>query len=1826
MAIERQETTGHPAAAHIAELTGAKVRVFLSEVAEGVSNYRSMHSLTQQVEHQYHGRFLIELLQNAHDTFTEDASAACKNRVEIVFDPMDSEHGSLLVANDGAPFSPSDFERLSQLGQSDKDPQKSIGNKGIGFRGVLEISAAPEIYSKESPESASFNGYCFAFRPDVVTSLIDPIIRLAVDENLPIWSITGAPVVDNWSDEMLRKFRRRVLGKPEGWLPGEMRYLSPYLLPVPLGAIQGARVREFESHGFSTVVRLPLKSADLRAYVLERMAHLSGSTVLFLERIGTLRVLVHGEEDRTFIRTQVREMADPSQSRVDIVEGRGAPKAHWVWSRGIHVPSAPEGFRKAVAALPGRWPEITDIAVAVAVRIGDEPDTGRFSIYLPTLVPTGSAVHINAPFFGDMSRTAIPFGDAYNLHLLETAVDLSIEVVRKRLAGAGEDEARAIIDFLAPLGSGPAAARWLQLIEQAEERAEASLSEEAIVLTDDGWQPLNVTSLIPTSSKVTLLTEATLRRHATFSIFHQCLDSRSAQVKNWAAHRFGDVGAYPLASALAATIAAVATDIHAHDGDWNAYWRDITILLPLGQAELAKHTVLLGSDNALHRAGEHSKVFFVPRQGTQDDSDIGMESTAAAIPATLRSSVAFLSEQIQLYDPNRPTAQTPVRNYLGHGLVSPFRVESIFTEVLHQLTPTMPVNIDSAHSDVCRDILVWAIRLMTNVVARNRGTEPTLKLLRSIPVPCEGGWFPMEKASFSDGWPGSAGETLKSYLGSLGSQAAREGQRRLLLPPGHAAWGGVGTAAMGLLLSGGVFDGIRLVETKTGSWHSTFRASMHDLRLPGPPPGLRKEFWMEYTAGACAEVRPPFAGYQPYQVGTIYTFPGMAEFQSLSDEVKLALSDLVIRSLPNWEAGLGKLAITKQGGQWNRLDVTSPLSYFLRSMPWLALREPRGVHWARPFERWYVPIDALAGRAKHFAHLRALPAMLAKTVGAIPALAAILHRLGMHFFDPHTTTEDPSLLMALTSAVGSAEVSDANVLLGQIREAWQRFRPASDAPPLPLVAVRRHARQFTTVTPTETEPAYLPDSSAYISELEQFNFPVIAIGTADAKDMREWFTAAYGPRILRVSELSLVPQVAGEPWTGFGSTPLADSDLGWLVRPMLIMAAQGRSLHSPAFKERVEMLRTAQICWVPDLSVAVTRGEVKLASADVAALWDPVRKTVLATHQCRTRLDDLAGALSQALERDDLELQLRYVLHGVASADSAPEDYATFLAPLRIPPEQVHQVLEHLRGDVGHACRLLTVLLAVLRPEWDSTPLQAAATEEELMAGLAAAQVAGLDVGGAVRLACDSQDLFDFGRAISPAFGELASLARWNLVLARMGGTVLVNRNWSLQLQAGLEEAAALMKRVFAHAVRMGMVSNYAALYSQYQTLATATDLGGSHWQIDFSAVMHIVSAWAESWLTDSGALAAVRGANSAESLRAALAASGVQMALDPDECGRRNVSLVEKVAMNTDRLRLAAWIKCDVDTARDSWRPRADEYRAAAAAILAGEAFTRELSEQEVLELLKHGVLHPEMPQFQVALDTATDLAALKVALDISSDDLATAQARLDAVRAERNRRKSVIKVCGEDFDSSEDNLGQLWELLSSRISDADLAKTMPLDLAKPVALATIKRTTQKRDVSPKPSSRSPERQPKAIDELVGLAGEIHVYRMLRQQYGEDAVPASAWISENGRRVFGHNQADDGRGCDFAFTVNGRQYRVEVKASSGDDAMFTLGSSEIRLAMDIGIRGKRRKEKFILVHVRNALTAQPMAVVLPNPYDPKHSGVFDVEEAGARVRYRIRG
>ncbi len=114
-------------------------------------------------------------------------------------------------------------------------PRDSIGHKGLGFRSVLEITNAPEVYSQgsdgERPAQELFSGFNFRFAPRVL-SLLQEFLRL---ENLakpghPL-ALAGVPID-------LQEFDRTAIldrVRDEGFdASDEVRYLSPYLLPLPI--------------------------------------------------------------------------------------------------------------------------------------------------------------------------------------------------------------------------------------------------------------------------------------------------------------------------------------------------------------------------------------------------------------------------------------------------------------------------------------------------------------------------------------------------------------------------------------------------------------------------------------------------------------------------------------------------------------------------------------------------------------------------------------------------------------------------------------------------------------------------------------------------------------------------------------------------------------------------------------------------------------------------------------------------------------------------------------------------------------------------------------------------------------------------------------------------------------------------------------------------------------------------------------------------------------------------------------------------------------------------------------------------------------------------------------------------------------------------------------------------------------------------------------------------------------------------------------------------------------------------------------------------------
>ena len=421
-----------------------EIRSFLDELKHGSKKYRTIASLSSQIAEAYRGRCVLELLQNAHDALT---AAPDGDAGQITFVLETEPAPVLFVANSGCAFERRDFEGLCRLGQSPKDPNKSVGNKGLGFRSVLEVASAPEIWSTGA--SGGVPAFVFRFDPHVLKRVARSLAELE-EKGLGASSpFDPSERLVDWNEDQLQRYRDQLQVKGLDGPKEAKEYLSPYDLPLPIeesNEVVDSLVRD----GHATVVRLPLdggRAGDVGDAVESVRTQLGNlldvSTTLFLPRLKTLVVSIDGRQ-RT-VQRKVDEVGPwgeigsgrREKVKISCLEGGEEPEAtarFFVWTRSLGGADDPEWAARiqgAVRHLPNRWPEVNSVQVGVAVRQGEESAEGRFVIFLPTEMATGTGAHFNAPFYGSLDRRQILFEGKYNRLLLDCLVDLSLVLVRK---------------------------------------------------------------------------------------------------------------------------------------------------------------------------------------------------------------------------------------------------------------------------------------------------------------------------------------------------------------------------------------------------------------------------------------------------------------------------------------------------------------------------------------------------------------------------------------------------------------------------------------------------------------------------------------------------------------------------------------------------------------------------------------------------------------------------------------------------------------------------------------------------------------------------------------------------------------------------------------------------------------------------------------------------------------------------------------------------------------------------------------------------------------------------------------------------------------------------------------------------------------------------------------------------------------------------------------------------------------------------------------------------------------------------------------------------
>ena len=146
----------------IDEIIKKNIFTYQNDPDRVTGDYRGEKGLTEA----YNGRQLLELLQNADDAKTDK-----------VLITLDTQRKILSIANNGEPFDIKGVKSLMLANTSSKNKREFIGNKGLGFRSILNWVTRVSIKTK---------GVTLVFSPEIARQKFEKIIPDAATRQILI--------------------------------------------------------------------------------------------------------------------------------------------------------------------------------------------------------------------------------------------------------------------------------------------------------------------------------------------------------------------------------------------------------------------------------------------------------------------------------------------------------------------------------------------------------------------------------------------------------------------------------------------------------------------------------------------------------------------------------------------------------------------------------------------------------------------------------------------------------------------------------------------------------------------------------------------------------------------------------------------------------------------------------------------------------------------------------------------------------------------------------------------------------------------------------------------------------------------------------------------------------------------------------------------------------------------------------------------------------------------------------------------------------------------------------------------------------------------------------------------------------------------------------------------------------------------------------------------------------------------------------------------------------------------------------------------------------
>jgi len=319
-------------------------QVFLSDPDELIGSFNREKSHARD----YHGRELLELIQNADDAGI-DFSKPNKLLIKL------TEH-ALFVANTGIPFSP---EGIKSLMVSDNSPKqllrtRCIGYKGLGFRSVLGWASTIIIISGK--------------------------LSIGFNEKFAIEWLQNLRKESSKVDSKVKKFEDSGILNPIATLSIPYLLSSNNIRETDLKQIY-IESQNILTEGYDTVVCLLFKDSDkTKKQVQNQINSLSNEILLFLQCLKSIKIQSPERDEYWEVERKEKEI---------VISPQGNEPKHWKLFKTEGI--IPKEYLRPEQVLENRF--------EIKLAIPTEPiKTYRLFVFFPTEVVFPFPILVHATF------------------------------------------------------------------------------------------------------------------------------------------------------------------------------------------------------------------------------------------------------------------------------------------------------------------------------------------------------------------------------------------------------------------------------------------------------------------------------------------------------------------------------------------------------------------------------------------------------------------------------------------------------------------------------------------------------------------------------------------------------------------------------------------------------------------------------------------------------------------------------------------------------------------------------------------------------------------------------------------------------------------------------------------------------------------------------------------------------------------------------------------------------------------------------------------------------------------------------------------------------------------------------------------------------------------------------------------------------------------------------------------------------------------------------------------------------------------------------------